>query len=539
MSYVVPKSGIDPPRPVRYAPVFLRMQSQQAELVFGFVYAVGTNADPVVSLMKDYLKQFSYETHEFRVSDHLRTLNLGITFNQFSTSEKMHALMDAGNEARKRAKANEILAVMAVNDIACKRTDEKPLQGTAHLVRSLKTPDEVRLLRDIYRPGFFLIAIASDDGEQHEYLTRVKGLSEGEAETVIQRDQDEELAYGQRTRDTFYLADVFVEMAGERYRNQLERFLELVFAHPFKTPSREEHAMFMAYASAARSAQLGRQVGAAITTIEGDVVAVGFNEVPSPVGGSYWDGDGNDARDHAFDKKIDSNHLHRHRIVDSVVSNLDNKLLTRQTVRTLLQKLDPAAADPVIDQRLDSVAELIVTEPSIRQAVRSSELKDITEYGRAVHAEMDALLTCARLGISVRGKCLFTTTFPCHNCTRHIIAAGLSSVTYIEPYPKSRAADLHKDAICFDADEAKESGRIPFLPFVGVGPRRYLDLFSLELSTGSQVPRRDKDGKAVFPERASRPPRVPMLPFSYLERETKLLQEHEDVIIGLEGNGND
>jgi hypothetical protein len=147
---------------------------------------------------------------------------------------------------------------------------------------------------------------------------------------------------------------------------------------------------------------------------------------------------------------------------------------------------------------------------------------------------MDALLTCARLGIDVKRKRLFTTTFPCHNCTRHIIAAGISQLTYIEPYPKSRAADLHKDSICFNAEEAG-NGKIPFLPFVGIGPRRYLDLFSLELSTGAKIARKDKDGKAIFPERAGRTPRVPMLPFSYLERETKLLQEHEDVINELEG----
>jgi deoxycytidylate deaminase len=38
-------------------------------------------------------------------------------------------------------------------------------------------------------------------------------------------------------------------------------------------PKREEHAMFMAYASAARCAQLGHQVGAVIATPEGEVIA--------------------------------------------------------------------------------------------------------------------------------------------------------------------------------------------------------------------------------------------------------------------------
>jgi cytidine deaminase len=138
---------------------------QQSELVFGFVYGIGTDASPVVSLLIDYLKQFGYNNHEFRVSDHLRALDLGISYNPFKAFAGMNALMDAGNTARKRAAADDILAVMAVNEIASRRTEEKPLWGVAHLIRSLKTPDEVRLLRDVYRPGFFLIGIASDEDE--------------------------------------------------------------------------------------------------------------------------------------------------------------------------------------------------------------------------------------------------------------------------------------------------------------------------------------------------------------------------------------
>lgn len=493
-----------------------------AELVFGFVYAVGTNADPVASLLKNYLKQYNYGSREFRVSEHLRTLDLDITFDPTSAFDEMNALMNAGNQARAAARTNDILAAMAVNDIADRRSydqEGKPeaLKRVAHLVRSLKTSEEVRLLREIYRPGFFLIGIASDEDQQRNYLTREKGLSEDEASLVMERDQDEKLPYGQRTRDTFYLADVFVELTGERYKEQLERFLELVFSHPFKTPTREEHAMFMAYASAARSAQFGRQVGASVTSPEGDVVAVGFNEVPSPAGGPYWETyswehDTGDQRDHVFGDKIDSNYLHRCRIVDSIVSSVQSR---------------PS-------QEAGRVVNELIKEDDLRSAVMDSELKDITEYGRAVHAEMDALLTCARLGIPVRGKKLFVTTFPCHNCTRHIIAAGISSVTYIEPYPKSRAAELHKDAICFSADEAR-TGKIPFLPFVGIGPRRYLDLFSFELSTGGRIERKDNEGKAKVPARAARGPRVAMLPLSYLEREAKLLHDNEAVINELEG----
>ena len=50
------------------------------------------------------------------------------------------------------------------------------------------------------------------------------------------------------------------------------RFIELYFGYPFFTPTREEFAMFHAQAAALRSAALPRQVGAAITTEEGDVI---------------------------------------------------------------------------------------------------------------------------------------------------------------------------------------------------------------------------------------------------------------------------
>jgi deoxycytidylate deaminase len=521
-----------------------------AELVFGFVYTVGTDAEPVIRVLEKYLKQYEYKSEEFRVSEKLKTLDLGISFDRRSEFDRMNALMDAGNEACRRALDDRVLAVMAINHIASRRPEDdqkrpREMERTAHLIRSLKRPEEVQLLRQVYRPGFFLIGIADDDDSQAAYLTKLIGLGDDDARQLIKRDQDEHLPYGQRTRDTFYLADVFVQRSGDAYKKQLERFLDLVFGHPFKTPTREEHAMFMAYASAARSAQLGRQVGAAIATQEGDVVAVGMNEVPSQKGGPYWDGDLEDHRDHT--KKIDSNFEQRDRIVKSIADKLDGKLLTaanvlpyvKTVVDDLTQQAAPIDLGRLVNGQTSMSTVSLASETDVSKAIHSSDLRDITEYGRAVHGEMDAILTCARLGISVQGKYLFVTTFPCHNCTRHIIAAGIKKVYYIEPYPKSRARDLHSDSICFDEREATRTGKIPFLPFVGVGPRRYLDLFSLDLSSGRVIERKDDHGVPVIPARPTRPPRVPMLPLSYLEREDKLLDEFGDVLRRLQGVGHD
>ena len=72
------------------------------------------------------------------------------------------------------------------------------------------------------------------------------------------------------------------------------------------------------------------------------------------------------------------------------------------------------------------------------------------EYGRAVHAEMAAIVEAAVRGVPIRGGTLYTTTFPCHECARHIIAAGIARVVFIEPYPKSLAAQLHDDSIAVE-----------------------------------------------------------------------------------------
>ena len=73
---------------------------------------------------------------------------------------------------------------------------------------------------------------------------------------------------------------------------------------------------------------------------------------------------------------------------------------------------------------------------------------------------------------------MFTTTFPCHDCAKHIVAAGIKRVVYVEPYPKSLVQELYPDSIAVDVHTECE-GRVQFEPFVGIAPKRYGDLFAL------------------------------------------------------------
>jgi deoxycytidylate deaminase len=132
--------------------------------------------------------------------------------------------------------------------------------------------------------------------------------------------------------------------------------------------------MFHAYAASLRSAQLGRQVGAAILSRRGDVISVGTNEVPRFGGGPYWEGSEPDGRDHA--KGRDSS--------DEV---------REQIVREIPQQTFPAWST------LDVVAQDALVRGHLKK-LRGTRVAALTEFGRAVHAEADALLSAARMGVS-------------------------------------------------------------------------------------------------------------------------------------------
>ncbi|MCL6548275.1 MAG: ComE operon protein 2 [Alicyclobacillus sp.] len=66
---------------------------------------------------------------------------------------------------------------------------------------------------------------------------------------------------------------------------------------------------------------------------------------------------------------------------------------------------------------------------------------------RAIHAEQNALLQCARFGIATEGADLYVTHLPCLQCTKSIIQAGIARVYYEQVYrPDPYAAELFEFA---------------------------------------------------------------------------------------------
>jgi cytidine deaminase len=487
------------------------------ELFFGLVAPVGSELSTFTEDLQHALEEVGYKTETIHIIEQIHELERWKDLPESPLDLRIGKHMDAGNDLRRLTERGDAVAMLGVGKVQKIRvglTGNKatPAANRAYIFRSLKHPAEAKTLRSVYGDGFFLIAAYSPRHRRIEHLAASIAESHHKfqaadfraaAESLNQRDEAEVGDdSGQDVRDTFPLADLFVDTSDPAgCRQSVNRFVELLFGHPFHTPTRGEFAMFHAQASALRSSAPGRQVGAVITNCDGDIIAVGTNEVPKAGGGLYWCDDKPDHRD--FTLGFDTNDKIRANIITEILQHLkDAEWLTAEK-----KQVD-----------IETLVKLAITGKK-RVLPKTSQVMNVTEFGRSVHAEMAALMDAARRGAAVSGAILYTTTFPCHNCAKHIVAAGIRRVVYVEPYPKSLAGDLHLDAI--EIDGAGCGNVINFRPFVGISPRRYFDLFTA-------VERKASDGKMITWNSATAEVRFAAAYPVYVMKETRELSDFLD-----------
>jgi deoxycytidylate deaminase len=98
---------------------------------------------------------------------------------------------------------------------------------------------------------------------------------------------------------------------------KLKRFVAAFFGRNEISPSKDEYGMYAAKSASLRSADLSRQIGAAIFSSEGELITLGCNEVPKAHGGTYWDLESPDNRD--IKKGFDPNERHKKEILRELV----------------------------------------------------------------------------------------------------------------------------------------------------------------------------------------------------------------------------
>lgn len=531
-----------------------------SEIVFAMVAAVGVNLKLAEDALSERLEDYGYRCEYIKITEHVIPKLFKKTKSKKGERDfdRINRMMDLGDEARGKISKN-ILAKGAAAEIASRRKNpQKPNLRTAYIIHSLKHPDEVRELREIYPRGFHLIGVHAHPDFRRKHLMQMRKMSEDEAEQVMQRDRKAGEKHGQQLVDTFHLADFFVGWGGDdsiettqttldlgaeitgvttagytvnkvRVAAAIHRYVDLVFGHIYKTPTFGEHAMFMAFTASLRSADLSRQVGAVVAR-EGEILANGSNDSPSAQGGLYWPYvdptsrqilDVENGRD--FKRGFDSNRHEQDLLIKTICDDFRAALDKPKNPEVVeFQKLRASG-----DDQIAKATEEIHTV--LRKTLDKGGIRNLTEYGRVVHAEMEAILSCTRQGKSTKGATIYCTTFPCHNCAKHIITSGITRVVFIEPYLKSKALDFHDDSIVihYPQDESGEDDsvkfpykrRVKFEPFFGVGPRRYLDLFSLSLGVGRPLDRKDTSGNIIPWEEKDGKPRLQMHQVSYLELE--------------------
>ena len=65
---------------------------------------------------------------------------------------------------------------------------------------------------------------------------------------------------------------------------------------------------------------------------------------------------------------------------------------------------------------------------------------------RSLHAEQNALLQAAMIGIPCQGATMYVTCQPCNSCAKMVINAGIERVIYEGDYPDPFSLELFRDS---------------------------------------------------------------------------------------------
>jgi deoxycytidylate deaminase len=488
-------------------------------LVFvALISPIGIDLNLVQTMLEGGLKSVSYDLETVRLTDFFSQFPEKFPVETQNYARRYNTLIDAGNKLREITKRPDIFSLLSAAKIKSRLDDKSsgitPDERKCVLIRQLKRPEEVATLQEIYGQNIIFVSCFAPKSVRVRQLSEKIAASEGSRNnTIIEAkalnligidEKQEDNINGQRMMDAYHLSDFILDCSDhDKLSKSVDRFIRAFWGEPFITPNTDEYGAYMAKSASLRSSDLSRQVGAAIFGKDREIIALGCNEVPKFGGGTYWCDDGSDYRD--FRMGEDSNQRVKSEIIKDILARLKQDWLKPE-----LQSID--------------VSELY--EKSISKdngPIANAMINDIIEFGRMIHAEMNAITDAARFRRSTVGATLYCTTLPCHMCTRHIIAAGITKVVYIEPYYKSMSKELYHDSIAFDLPEDSTSGRVYFGAFTGITPKS----FHLVFSKGK---RKDKKGKADgWVKKLAMPIFTTISPY-YVSLQTDSVSQLDDVL---------
>ena len=433
------------------------------EFFIGIVAPIGAGPSTVARILEASFidKKFEVETIEvskliYQFAKERRKPIPNYPESNKKTLEYVEMMQNAGDAIRKGEiyklpRNYSRVAHLVVREIVKRRAilqDENFTEGKlivpngkkrVFIVDSLRNPAESGFLKAIYGESYFLLGVVCDAKVRKDrFIKKMRNNSEEEPEfddtvsKILKRDEDAKEKFGQKVSASFQVADYFVNNSQNcdfpeetGLSGDIDRFVNLITKIGKIYPTIYEEAMYQAHVAKLGSACLSRQVGASLINKLGIIVSTGKNDVPMPGGGLYQD------------TKVDSKNKDGRCAYYN--PNSEGKMYCRNT----------SVQQEIINEIIDKVSDEFNIEDKVtlRKILEDTPLTGLLEFSRAIHAEMDAIISANLAGVSTVGCRMCVTTYPCHSCARHIVASGIIEVVYIEPYPKSKAIDLHDDSI--------------------------------------------------------------------------------------------
>lgn len=277
------------------------------ELVIGLVGYAGSGCSTAAKRLQLMLDLADYEVFIVKISnliekhssENIPQIQSGKD-NGLSKFNRAEALQNFGDSLRSK-RGGFAASALAVAEIKRLRQSASNANGKiAYIIDSIKHPEEVDLLRKVYDQSFRLVAVHCTKPERERRLTgdhvssaKYAGVSSSEVLGFMDRDEkDSKNETGQRVRDSFHLADFFLDNSvhnqdGVSMNGDIDRFINLILNAGLVRPTIGEKAIYKAFASAKQSACLSRQVGAVILSESGQIIATGTNDPPKFGGGVY------------------------------------------------------------------------------------------------------------------------------------------------------------------------------------------------------------------------------------------------------------
>ena len=474
------------------------------DIVIGICRPIGTDTSAILERIEERLRIARYNIYRIRLSDLIYNVSEYTPFrgvfrknkriNESISLDERLGYMRCGDFLRATV-STDIVARLAIRTIAHKRyqihcaTQKQGLTGTCYIIRNIMHHAEVSILRSVYGHRFFLIA-ANESLESRKKrlsaeMAKLPSFDSDEVSAAVAmlmsvdkgaRPSAESYSRGALSIDkTFHQADLFVRVDAPKWEEQIDRFLNQIFGDPFGTLTADERGMGIATLVSSSSGAFGRRVGAAIVTKSGFLAGIGWNDAAAPGGGLYHEASKVNRNDKAL--KVDVSDKYR---IESAQEFLD-VLLNPDCWEDQVKKWedDPSFSDDIRREQHTWLTEFAKNIKSLNSnngiarvlprldAFRNTRIYNLIEFGRSVHAEMAAITQAAMAGISTKGSTLYVTTFPCHECVRNIIAAGVDRVLYIEPYGKSMAPLLYVDEL-MESSRSTTDDYVAFDSYVGI-----------------------------------------------------------------------